>query len=394
MRSTGRDQTLVRRVNELSLLEVLRRGDAFALSSLASATRLSWRTTSVVVESLADEGWLSEVDAPSDPQRLGRPARAYSFRSDVGHVLAIDIAAERVAISIADLAGVFTYQATTQVMPLAPAKERIAVTRVLIAEALQAARLKTGDIWAATLATSGVVRPDGVILRSVVLPGWDGLNLAAELAGAVECRITVVNDCDLAAVAEQWRGQRSDDLLYVLAGSRLGVGIVLNGRLHAGFSGAAGEIGEVVDLGWNNAARVLAQNLESSSGDVGRDASEVFVKARAGDASALRAVNEYAFKLARGIALMALAVDPEKVVIGGSFLPAADLLIPPIQRELDLSCISSPQVVASAVAEDAVALGAVRVALDAVDDAVRRLDTTVRLSPDAVRSSLFDALLT
>ena len=58
--------------------------------------------------------------------------------------------------------------------------------------------------------------------------------------------VTVGNEADLAALAEQRAGGAGDDFLYVSGGIGVGAGIVLGGRLFGGSGGRAGELGHVV----------------------------------------------------------------------------------------------------------------------------------------------------
>ena len=90
----------------------------------------------------------------------------------------------------------------------------------------------------------------------------------------------------------------------------------------------------------------------------------MFAAARDGERRALAVVRRYVKDLALGASALILALDPQMVVLGGGFSRSADVLLEPFRRELDKRCIRTPEVLQSALAEDAVALGAVRHALD------------------------------
>jgi predicted NBD/HSP70 family sugar kinase len=62
-----------------------------------------------------------------------------------------------------------------------------------------------------------------------------------------------------------------------------------------------------------------------------------------------------------------VTVDPELVVIGGSLSRAGEFVADPIRKHLEKNCVFEPRVVVSPLGDEAVALGAVRVALDDVD---------------------------
>lgn len=386
------DQRMVRRANELLILEHLRERVSIPLSDISNETGLSWRTTNIVAEDLVAAGWLRESAAEGSGARGGRPARTFQFAADVGHVASIDIASAAVSVVLADLAGKVLHREEQYVAPGGDATDRLAEVAATMTRALDHAGLVPEDIWSTTIATSGVVDPAGTITKSVVLPGWGGRNLSNELSQKVGAgRIHVENDCNLAALAEHWYGEHPGDLIYLLIGTRLGVGLILHGELHRGTRGAAGEIGEIAELGWNSAAEILAAAVPTAGATDRETAAEaVFTAARDGDAIALAAVDAFADKVARGLIPMVLTIDPSAVLIGGSFSHATDLLIPRLNERLRRNCVDAPVIDRSSIGNDAVGLGALRLALEAVLDSMADLDSTVPLTPAAIRSRLTD----
>ena len=130
--------------------------------------------------------------------------------------------------------------------------------------------------------------------------------------------------------------------------------------VHSG--SASGEIGALPALGWIRAQ----EHLSAANGEAG----DVFAAARAGDRAAVAAVRRYVKDLALGASALVLALDPQMVVVGGGFSRSADVLIEPLKRELDRWCIRTPEVRMSALGDEAVVLGAVRLALDDVEERV------------------------
>lgn len=382
------DQSLVRRTNELSVLRILRSGRVLTSRTVAQESGLSWRTTNLVVETLLARGWLSESEGVDTATKVGRPARHFSFDAHVGHVLGIDVASESITAFVADLAGEIVATARCPVEARVPAPERRRLVFEASQQVLDRAALEWPDIWAATLATSGVVAPDGTVAKSAVLPEWTHSDPAESLRGHLCCPISVANDCNLAAMAERWYGQSSDDLIYLLMGSRLGVGLIIDGRLHRGFSGAAGEIGEIPQIGWDTAAERLAAIERAHGEDVDSAAQRVFASARQGEAAAVRAVETFADRIAQGLTAMVLTIDPELVVLGGSFSDAADVLQPLLDARLSQTSVHKPQIVVSALGDRAVTLGAIREGLDTVDRAMAALPTSETMSPERIQSLL------
>ncbi|MFD1933213.1 MULTISPECIES: ROK family protein [Nonomuraea] len=68
------------------------------------------------------------------------------------------------------------------------------------------------------------------------------------------------------------------------------------------------------------------------------------------------------------MAATVLTVDPQLVVIGGGLSQAGDLLAEPLRAELARLCLFPVQVETSILGDESVAMGAVRLALDRVEE--------------------------
>jgi predicted NBD/HSP70 family sugar kinase len=99
-------------------------------------------------------------------------------------------------------------------------------------------------------------------------------------------------------------------------------------------------------------------------------AKRIFAAARAEDSVALAAVEREAQRLAIVVATVAAVVDPELVVLGGGVGANIDLLLAPLERELERITPLHPRVVESALGQDAIVLGAIATAVDAARDLV------------------------
>ena len=349
----GGDLSRLRQLNTRSALRVLRGADPLTLTELSRQTGLSRASTEDVVDDLLAQRWVVEV--PPAPGAMGRPARRYRFRNDAAHALGLDIGGHRIRAVVADLAGEVLGRAQAEVDPAAGRDQRLAAADDVVAACLRDSGLAATDLWAAGVATSGLVDPTGKVVLSVDIPEWTGLNLAGHFAG-LGVPVLVDNDGRLAALAEQWRGvaRYAGDFVYLLAGLRTGLGLVIDGKLHRGFGGAAGEIGALPAAGWIRAQ----EHLRQWDGE----AADLFAAARSGDRAAAAAVRRYVKDLAVGTAALVLTLDPQLVVLGGGFSRSADLLLEPLRRELARQCIRTPEVLASTLGDESVALGAVQLA--------------------------------
>ncbi|MBB5868135.1 putative NBD/HSP70 family sugar kinase [Allocatelliglobosispora scoriae] len=368
--TTGADLPRLRELNSLSIVRALRDQPPSTVTELSQRTGLSRPAVDVIAQGLVTDGWATVIE-PGASSAVGRPARRYQFRAGAGHVLGVDVGVHKILALLADLDGNIVHSVRQAVPADAGPVERLAALDEVIDACVTEARKDPADIWAVTLAVTGAVDATGRTSFFTPLPGWKSVNLAAHLGKRFSCPILVENDCKLAALAEQWKGAASDadDIVYLLAGMRTGAGLIIDGVLRRGFGGAAGEIGALKHVRWLNAPEHL-QNCPGVPATVEPDdaAAWVFNAARQGDKAARAAVNRYVKDLAVGAAALVLTLDPQVVVFGGGFSRSADLVLGPLRNELQRLCLRMPEVRASTLGADSVALGALKLSLKEVDN--------------------------
>ena len=210
----GADTTLVRRWNRRTVLSTLRAHPEVTLSTMAKLTGLSRPTLSAVLEELTERG-LVQAHAPATGGS-GRPARRYGFRATAGYALGLHFSPARVLALATDLDGRITARGSIDVPSGTSAPDRLEAARTL-AERTAA---QAGPVWAVGAATTGVVDPEGRVLRSSQISGWTGLDLVGTVSGWFGCAAVAGNDGTLAALGEKWQGvaRYADDVALILSG--------------------------------------------------------------------------------------------------------------------------------------------------------------------------------
>ena len=391
---------LLRRMTASAVLDALRSGGPMTGSDLIDATGLARPTVHVVCNDLIRLGWIRETGNRRPDSRRGRPARVYEFQSRAGFVLGID-ATDRVTVRLADLRG---DRVASSSEPLAhvsvPADDRVAAICRQIGRVLALAGVEPSRVLAVTVGVPTSVDADGRPLgRETYLPGLPGRDLGPEIGGQFGWPVLVENDANLAAWGERWRGVAAgvDDLVVMLADERLGSGLFSDGRPVRGHRGGAGElrllelverVGSTYGIAWllrtlgaeavaglgpsgpagprGGRGRVL---WERSGGDPAAvETATVLEAARVGDEVALEVVDEVADRMAHAIAAVAGLLNPELVVISGAVASAGDLLLHRIRDRLVPDLIDlPPRLAMSSLGDQAVVVGAVRMALDHVE---------------------------
>lgn len=177
------------------------------------------------------------------------------------------------------------------------------------------------------------------------LPGdWNGLPVAAPIAERVGLPVALINDARAFGLAElrlgAGRGVRS--MVGLVLGTGVGGVVAVDGRVHHGHDGTAGEVGhQTIDPAGPGCtcgnrgcleAHASAARIAEVCGTA--TAAEAVEAARGGDARALDGLARIGRDLGTGIANLVVVLTPDRVVLGGGVAGAGELLLDPIRREL------------------------------------------------------------
>jgi predicted NBD/HSP70 family sugar kinase len=363
MVSDGGDPSRLRQLNERAVLGAVRAAGQLRVAQIVTDSGLGRTAVEEVLASLVERRWLIE-ESPAIRGR-GRPARSYRFRANAGYVAGLDIGAYSVRAVLTDLTGRKLASTRRSVTPQTARADRLATADQVIAECAQAAGVAVSKVWAVGAGTTGLVDAAGAVVQANAIPDWAG----TDLAGHFTTRLAVVdNDSQLAALAEQRHGftDGGADLVFLHAGRRTGLALVLEGRLRRGAYGAAADMSALRGVAWEAALEYLHAVAPPDVSTTDK-AEYAFAAARAGDRAARTAVRRYAHAMAVAAATAIAIVDPRYLVLGGTFSQAADVLLPPLAAELERLCPRIPEVRASSLGAFCVALGAATLALDALD---------------------------
>jgi glucokinase len=231
----------------------------------------------------------------------------------------------------------------------------------VVNRALAQASATTDDVAAIGVGVPGRVDPLTGSVSLAVNLGWSELSLGAQLEALLGRPCVVENDVRAAALGLHRRHVVGDidDLAYLAVGTGVSAGVMLNGSLHRGARGLAGEIGHVIaEPGGARCACGESGCLETlvSGSGIARQAREAIAAGRAtsltnvsatptaidvyhdaadGDPLANEIADAVGARLAWAVHLLVMTYDIERVVLGGGVSHAGDSFARPIQRELD-----------------------------------------------------------
>lgn len=227
----------------------------------------------------------------------------------------------------------------------------------------------------------------GVILCPPNLPGWVDIPICRAFTGIFGGRAFLMNDANASALAE-WHfgaGKGSRHMVFLTAGTGMGAGLILNGRLYEGATGDAGEVGHLRlrpdgPLGFGKhgsfegfcsgggiARLALAMRWPQPAVTL-KDLAEAAAR---GDALARQVLDTAGERLGEALALIIDTLNPERIVLGGYFPRCSELLLPALNRALAAEALPSAraacQILPAVLGETIGSNAAVAVALHALD---------------------------
>lgn len=201
----------------------------------------------------------------------------------------------------------------------------------------------------------------GVIMSPPNLhKSWHSVEIRRLLEDRFGVKTSLMNDANACALAEWWfgAGRGCSHMVFLTSGTGMGAGLILNGRLYEGASGDAGEVGHMRlapdgPVGYGkagsfegfcsgggiarlavSAARRHASNPDWLEVDGSTTTRAVAEAARTGEPIAAEVMNEAGRRLGEALAVITDALNPERIVIGGFFPKARDLLEPAMRESL------------------------------------------------------------
>ena len=253
-------------------------------------------------------------------------------------------------------------------------------------------KLDIHDILGVGIGIPGPVDAEGVVPGTANL-GWGHKEVKKELQELLNgLRVEAGNDANVAAMGEMWLGAGKGNKNVVMAtlGTGVGGGIIVNGRMLVGETGAGGEIGhicvnrqekEVCGCGlygcleqYASATGIRRLALRRLAKDDAPtilrsqhvSAKTVFDAVKEGDKVAIQIAEEFGRYLGEGLATVAAVANPGVIVIGGGVSKAGEILLPFVEgpfREKAFFADKDTRIVLAQLGNDAGICGAARMIL-------------------------------
>jgi glucokinase len=320
-----------------------------------------------------------------------------------GYVVGVDIGGSNLRIAVSDRKGSLLGKWATSTKETTSPQVVISLIRKGIYQLLQQTAVPHSSLRAIVVGAPGVTDRDaGVVFATSYLRGWKNVPLAALLQSDLRLPVVVENDVKLAAIGEHWAGaaQGIPNFVFLAIGTGIAAGIFVNGQLVHGRDWIAGEVGYLIvpgtretpskpgepgplegSIGGEGIRQQWLASCPSNGGATAQNltATGIFYHALAGNPQAMKVLDRSARILAYAVYNISAVLNPSLFVLGGGVGMNGPLIA---ATERILECYtqpSRPQIVTSALGQDAQLMGAIRLALDKAESQ-KHLQPAQRLS--------------
>ncbi|WP_435298809.1 ROK family protein [Timonella sp. A28] len=325
-----------------AVLALLGQRGALSRADIARILDVSPATITQVTKEFLAKGIIEEQ--ASVPSAGGRPARLIGLAQDAGGAIGVKVAAQHVEIVTVAIDGEITsaahhpYDATAD----------NAIEELCTLLKTQLSQF-TGKLLGIGIGIAGNVNSQESGIVNAPTLGWKEAKLGPTLRNTFGVPVLVENDVNALAVAERLygTGQRYNSFLTVTIGRGIGCGMIVDGALHRGAAGGAGEIGHLptaidgplCDCGAYGCLEALVgqKAFEQQARQAGiitpeQNITDLLDQASRGNTTAQDIYKKAGYTLGRAIAGVVHTIDPEIVVLLGEGIDAWEHWQPGFER--------------------------------------------------------------
>ncbi|MBY7142257.1 ROK family transcriptional regulator [Virgibacillus sp. NKC19-3] len=237
------DGAYIKKINRSVILQRIIEQGMISRADLSKQTGLNKATISVQVANLLEEDLIYETQ--QEHNAIGRRPIMLSINRKAGYVLGIDLDYTKIQYTLSDLLG---YPVHSEIFT--PKKDNYQEIVHILARQINKYDKESTDsrygLVGVMIGIHGTVNIDEHI-NFVPKFQWHHKNLKADLQKEVNVNISIENSANLSAYAESvYKHHQSDNLLAINLSSGIGAGIIIDGELHKGYHGYAGEMGHMI----------------------------------------------------------------------------------------------------------------------------------------------------
>jgi len=376
----------------LAILEVIRKNGPISRTDISKITEFNIVTVSNYVNHYIKKGLV--VEGELDESTGGRKPILVELNPKAAYIVGVGINMLSMVGVLVDLETNVLYEVKRERKP-ENSESMIEKMIQLAEEIIDKAGIEKQKIAGLGVAIPGIIDEKGRTIRWPGALGTKDSTICISIKDLFEKRLNVPtfveNDANAAVLGEKWLGLDRDvrHMIYMFSG--VGCGIMINGEIYRGATGAAGELGIIsnnpkyAELVKSSAAQLGRWEMDLGIGSSAKEAlkkgkpslikdlvkgkiedvsiKEVITAAKERDAVAIEVIEDGGRNLGRKIAFLVNFLNPEIVVIGGGIEDCGAILLDAVKQEVKEWAVEEAanfvKIIPSAFGENAVALGVV-----------------------------------
>lgn len=328
------------------LLELIRASDGLTRTDIADLSGLARSTVTHRIDALIEAGLV--VEAGEARSTGGRPPTLLRLNSEAGVVLVADLGATHARFAVTSMDATVLAEMALDLL-ISDGPEPVLSKTMAVFDELLAGLSKTdSDVRGVGIGVPGPIdfsvgRPS----NPPIMPGWHNYPIGERFADRFGVPALVDNDVNLMAIGEFWLSEpRPSSMIVLKVGTGIGSGIIIDGAVHRGARGAAGDVGHIQsdsaaicrcgNTGCLEAVAgggALAAQL-SEAGHPTTNARDVVVLAGTGNSAVVQAVRDAGRHIGEMLAGAVNLLNPEVIVINGDLVRAGQPLLAGIRETI------------------------------------------------------------
>lgn len=229
------------------VIEAIRLYGPVSRGEVARKTRLSAQTVTNITKKLMKGNLIVEGDRIQEGR--GAPSILLRLNKDAAFSIGLDLDKDHLTGILVDLDGNMR-QRISRSLDFPHSDEAMDLMEEFVNELIGLENVPKERIWGVGVGLPGpMVVNKGSAQKKMVnphlLPGWDHVPVVDILGERLNLPVYLENNASAAAIGERWygAGKHINNFFYIYVGAGLGGGLFINGQLHSGHTGNAGELG-------------------------------------------------------------------------------------------------------------------------------------------------------
>jgi predicted NBD/HSP70 family sugar kinase len=361
------DTELVRAINRFHVMDAVRRLEPVSRAEIGEQTRLGRTTVSAILGELLTDGVVYEIPGETRKVARGRPRELLRMNPNRAFVVGVKLSMHQISIAVTNLRA---DPLASVLLPVRSWRLGPEHTADLLEDGVRAA-VARANLSLKEVAGVGVGVP-GFIDAAAGVSHWSPIlgDAPVPFADLLTRRLgvptTIENDANLVTLAERWfgHGQGLENFVVITLDGGIGMGLFVNGEPYSGQHGVGAEFGHMkIDRAGplcrcgqhgcieafagdyailREAAKILDVPAAQDEAEMQRQLDDIARRARDGDARLLSLFRQVGEILGLGVANLINIIDPQRVVVTGVGMRAADLIEPSLRAAVQANALAAP----------------------------------------------------